>query len=1457
MRTARRAPLGLLALALLVSGLVLIGPGAAPRAGALPTCPEDGQPSVGLCLRGPTTDPDDYEQQLASGAAVTAPQIDDYNNFRYHRTAVTPAFRSPVCPSKTTFDDGAPPVDEMPCSSPAFVTGYTGIPNAYGRALNCVADCRIDIAIGVANATIAAVPGVVDAEWYEWSRAYDPILERVVTVPHLVAQDSELTLPAAAPTTPPVVVVDITPTANADEYVVSPVRSYSTTQHALLATTWFEFSDGFKTVTQTPTPVTHTFTGSPPFSVKVTVEDARQTKSTSERVVEDHLSVVGVLLGEASPEPNSTTTAKVVVTNDGIHAVTDVRPTLTADPAERVTVTGGPTPASKALALGETQEFTFEVATGSRGRVLLTGGATGTGPKGSVPVTQKQIEYDIGVADLQVELEVPDRVGLKRDPDTNDPIPEDVDVKVHLTNLTSGTLRDVTIRDGDPSQVPDEGVVGLPFAPKATTPPPVRSVDSLGPNEEVTLTLPYTAKLAGGVEWLARVDATVGEAPDDRRITRTATGRSEVGDEGALLIKLAEQTTPVRAGDDWVVRGTIKNITNDATITLDWVKTKQFGNAAGAWVVDTKAPPAVGASVPPELKAGETWSFNATVHTAVGMDALSAIELQPSGTLKRAGEEEVDLADADIAYDGPKRVQASMVTPTFDPSEQLTWGSVVGNFEYSLFSTLYEGLVGLKQLPALVGNVGKYAFTLYATAARLDYLITQYDNLPEDGRDEWIDAAYDSLEAQYGEGSKVLEGIKGQMATWFSDLRFAIDTGDLNQLARIGGSTVANVFDSEIFGVFLKVIKPKWNTFLVKKAAGFEDAAKAEAITDAAVALERMEAAPNAAAAEIAADDLRKGIASGTPVVGASAKLWGVSQETYDFLAQLARQRGYLITLRARGIGALEKLRAGFVPKMELIKLKNVDPIDTTYLGYLPDDLNTVVLKQPPVLDVKDVGGWVAENVADPAARAGVAERLTTRVEEWAKVQQGKPGYEYLKYAEQQYMPVPFNVAENLALPFNKAWNKRAVSFLKGLQDTMAGKAKFELAEVAGKPGYFRLQVNGRGITGDIDFMDFRKATGEPLTEIERLRLYRDLADGTRGGIVQLQHPETITWFLDSAAWFNAKKKYIEEFTGPRSDTLLQFSPEAGGSARAVRYDPARSKIQMEGGENIWRYEGGFTSPQRFRVGVSDLSFIGSITGSIHAAIGDLWGPPTTWLVDPDQPGTGGSRLAAPDASRFLGDPDDERVPVAYTFSTEPGAVVARAGWDHLELWSAANGWAAAADGPGDPIALMPQTSASAVAEAGGSTLATVPPRVDTVGTATPAVWFAPGQQVVINPGGATEEVRTLAGVEPLRFTQPLTHTHAPGEVVSVIAAAPEIPVQPTTPVTPTTPTVSVTPTVGPTTAAPATASGGGSGTASAASTLPRTGSDVGDLAPLGIALLGAGFLVLAARRRRSAVPAA
>ena len=615
-----------------------------------------------------------------------------------------------------------------------------------------------------------------------------------------------------------------------------------------------------------------------------------------------------------------------------------------------------------------------------------------------------------------------------------------------------------------------------------------------------------------------------------------------------------------------------------------------------------------------------------------------------------------------------------------------------------------------------------------------------------------------------------------------------------------------------------------------------------------------MEAAPTAAALELAADDLRAGLVSGTKVDAASAKLWGVAPSTHEFLARLAKQRGYLITLRSRGIGAIEKLSQGFIPKMELVKLKNVNPIDVEYLGYVADDLNTVVLKKPPVGSVEEVGVWVDTHVGDPAARTGAAARLKDRVKEWDKVLQGKPGYEYLKYAEQKFMPVPFNIAENLHLPFNKAWNKRAVEFIKGVQDKFAGKAAFALEEVPGHSEYYRLKVNGRGITGDIDFMDFRKANGEQLTLAERVRLYSDLADGTGAGIVQLQHPETISWFMEGSQWFAAKKAYIEEFTGPRSDTLLQYSPEAGGSARAVRYDPKRSLVELDasgqGGANIWRYEGGFQEVQRFKVGVSDLAFVGGVAAALNTIISYLWDPPTDWLVDPGQPGTAGAgAIVSTNESPLVQQlkrvaiaDENGRVPVRFRLSNSRTAVIARSGWDHLQFWTRADGWTDAPDAASSVLDITPQTSLDAASRAGASRIEIVAPSVATVGTTTPAAWFAPGRQVVINPGGENQEIRTVTALGSLIFDRPLTNADASGEMVAVLPA-PESGAEGTTTTTTTT-TATTTPT---TTTTPVGATAGQGGTTGP---LPFTG---GNAAPVfaGVVFSCAGAGLIGATRRR------
>jgi hypothetical protein len=50
--------------------------------------------------------------------------------------------------------------------------------------------------------------------------------------------------------------------------------------------------------------------------------------------------------------------------------------------------------------------------------------------------------------------------------------------------------------------------------------------------------------------------------------------------------------------------------------------------------------------------------------------------------------------------------------------------------------------------------------------------------------------------------------------------------------------------------------------------------------------------------------------------------------------------------------------------------------------------------------------------------------------------------------------------------------------------------------------------------------------------------------------------------------------------------------------------------------------------------------------------------------------------------------------------------------------------------------------------------------------------WFRPGQTVVINPGGLTEETATIAGLGSLILTAPLRFTHLPRETVAVVGDA-------------------------------------------------------------------------------------
>ena len=92
----------------------------------------------------------------------------------------------------------------------------------------------------------------------------------------------------------------------------------------------------------------------------------------------------------------------------------------------------------------------------------------------------------------------------------------------------------------------------------------------------------------------------------------------------------------------------------------------------------------------------------------------------------------------------------------------------------------------------------------------------------------------------------------------------------------------------------------------------------------------------------------------------------------------------------------------------------------------------------------------------------------------------------------------------------------------------------------------FEVGGQWRSITGDVDFLQITKGNGAPLTDAERVKVYKEMANS----VVGMLHPESATWTDIKNNLFNFETK-VNEFV--RGGTVAQFAPD--GKARAVRFN--------------------------------------------------------------------------------------------------------------------------------------------------------------------------------------------------------------------------------------------------------------------------------------------------------------
>jgi hypothetical protein len=767
----------------------------------------------------------------------------------------------------------------------------------------------------------------------------------------------------------------------------------------------------------------------------------------------------------------------------------------------------------------------------------------------------------------------------------------------------------------------------------------------------------------------------------------------------------------------------------------------------------------------------------------VGSDQIAPAEGYPAGT-----EVSVALAPTPLVPDDPKSGcgQFSLVVARWHSP---TWCGIVDGLP-----RFVEGWVGLARYLEEAAGIPdvedvkrwqiKFLFGLAQAVARNQEAI--------DPNSAAMQAIWDQTAAELQElgdtGLLAIEGIP-DLAAHVRDatiakldlIATAYHQGDWDTLRFAFGQFLGENPDLAIEAVVLasagtRVLRQTTGANAAVRDA-IEAAARAEA-DDAAAAIARGMAdeaplekiIPNGAS--LADDVVRKG--------------WGASTVDLVRIKALAAAENVMILFRSRAEASIELLERGWAwTKPEALKIKSVDEIDIEFLGYRPAALGRLELVEPPpalrqaIEDlVESVGGntkAVTDELFDaqvgPALdaymdvlrgrhpelasnadlAAEVRSRLRTRVEEW-------PVYDKL-ITDGATIDVGFRRKPQGIDPGDAGEIARPA----GLRRTPVEDVPDVRPD--GRPGggpgpdetrrYWEIELEDfddltgesgfRWVTGDIDVVAILDAAGGFITdELKRDRIYRNLQR-----LIGMRHGESFS-FAPSNAY---RSKFLRTHVGPDAPALVAV--HASGEVTAARF-----------AENLAITE--FANPG-LRLSDPTGDFIPLLGARFQRVVDQtvfsrlVWNPLLANLE-------AAARYYLPQFWwRFVDGLGEDEQPEPSRDGDAP--VVKPDGAGGLLRWTPEGGWEAisvadaVAEGLAGVLDVLPQSAVSEHAPAGSATIE--------IGELGSLGDFAPGDVVVVDPGGPNQEIRTVVALGSLVLDRPLDHEHLPGELVSVLTPAP------------------------------------------------------------------------------------
>lgn len=896
---------------------------------------------------------------------------------------------------------------------------------------------------------------------------------------------------------------------------------------------------------------------------------------TAHRAVE----VINELDAEAfvvpgEPEVDQPFEVRFRVRNMGPSTVSDITFSgLSVYPEEGITILEGPSP-SGVFSLGAYQErdVIYTLVAAEPGDFFFDGAFEGTTEAGTQAQVYTSTEVTVqGPAPLRVTVSPkPAEFTLGDRPDNR------FEVDVILTNISNETLENVNIIGGASpflmSTLLEEPGVAL----ELLDPLPDPVIGTLEPGQEVKRTYEFQALDAAHAR--LQVIALFGAAGEPTR-SSVGIGTVKVNSEVFIEVSLKPTRTPNIAGQPMIIKGLVKNVTEDKTVGVVAFPTVEDNAANGILVRDVPdrmpgLPTGVQGWV---LGPGESMEVTATVATTF---AVTASDLNVSyvfmAWVHNENNEKTQLRSTQIKVDredGASDSFSARLAPADPPYDN--------PYAYCGFELWYCGLVvGVENFANSTLDLFKLAGAAWMAGSNYGWQMTLWagemlavgaqavlgDPIAQEALRQEImmdlQALIDAGALTLTQGQVLAPLVAQAMAEMIGEIIEVQRTGDEFAIGKFIGENPDMLIEGP-----LSIAKTLTTRKLLKGAVSSG--------SHVAGAMSKLDDARRAQVDEILAragktdEDLMKLLKAGDELnTDAIRKMWGVSEDDIRVLQEIADKENVTIAFRSRNPRSAHLIENALAyEKPELLKIKTVGDVDMDWLGYPRSSDGLVVFMEPhPALKQLSIDDYVrAANSpgseeamrvrqavdqafealdpkpADPATIQKVKDRMLQRAEEYAVFEPK------LNHWQQHGIDVGYKPGSNAG------------------ENTMAAITdvrQLQKQPLAGTPRpAWTIELSGRNngpfkpVTGDIDITAIFGRDGKPITDPDqRNRIIAKLREA-----IGMKHGESFTFrgpgregYLEGAG----KQVVIQKNQPPRVGEFVKRSSITEGTPHSSRMGP-------------------------------------------------------------------------------------------------------------------------------------------------------------------------------------------------------------------------------------------------------------------------------------------------------------